>query len=155
MFIHARNVFCTFAVLTVGLALASCQSKNDQWADASSSHDGAVHTDSATADSDMQVGNVMTISVVATNFNYDPQRLTVAPGEKVKIRLINHGSVKHNIEFELPSGEVEFEQPVPPGQSKTLTLTAPQKPGQYVVYCPVDNHRNKGMTATLIVQRGE
>lgn len=102
------------------------------------------------------------IRVIATNFDFnvaarpgdpEPSRIVVQPGEKVRVTLINRAhDTKHNIEFELPGGEVEFEQPVPPGGSRTLVFTAPEQPGEYVIYCPVAHHREKGMVGTLVVR---
>lgn len=94
-----------------------------------------------------------TVTVTATDFEFQPRRILVRPGEKLQVKLVNRGSNPHNIEFELPSGEVELEKPVPPGQSKTLTFTAPQEPGVYVLYCPVAQHRARGMEGRLVVEQ--
>ena len=93
-----------------------------------------------------------TVEVVATDFEYTPSRITVDRGQPVTVRLVNRGSSPHNIEFELPAGERELEQNVPPGGTGTLRFTAPQEPGVYEVYCPVANHKGRGMTGTLVVR---
>jgi plastocyanin len=92
---------------------------------------------------------VREIRIVATDYKYDPARITATPGEKLRVTLANQGSEPHNIEFELPSGEVELEHPLEPGQSQTLDVTAPEKPGEYEYYCPVKNHHQLGMKGTL------
>ena len=94
------------------------------------------------------------VRVVATNFEFTPSTITVAPGETVEVQLVNEGSAPHNIEFELPQGEVELDQNVQPGNARTLTFTAPSEPGEYRFYCPVGNHAERGMVGTLIVREG-
>ena len=42
--------------------------------------------------------------------------------------------------------------PVDPGGRRTLSFRAPQEPGEYEVYCPMGNHRGRGMTANLVVR---
>ena len=96
--------------------------------------------------------DVRPVEVVATDFAFDPNQIRATPGQKLKVTLVNRGSAPHNIEFELPSGEVEFEKNVPAGESRSLTFTAPQKAGEYVMYCPVGNHRERGMVGKLIVE---
>jgi plastocyanin len=76
----------------------------------------------------------------------------VEPGQPLRVTLVNRGSVPHNLEFELPTGEVELEQNLPPGERRTLELTAPREPGRYVDYRPVGEHRQRGMEGTLLVQ---
>lgn len=71
------------------------------------------------------------------------------------MKLVNKSDHPHNIEFELPSGEKELEKPVPPGESAVLKFTAPPNPGEYTVYCPVANHRERGMTGTLVVREAQ
>ena len=42
------------------------------------------------------------------------------------------------------------------GASGDVELTAPAQPGTYTFYCPVWNHRQKGMEGKLIVRsKGE
>ena len=93
-----------------------------------------------------------TIEVLAYDYRFEPAKIEVAPGEAVAVKLVNKSDHPHNIEFELPSGEKELEKPVPPGESAVLKFTAPQKPGEYTVYCPVANHKEKGMTGKLVVR---
>lgn len=74
-------------------------------------------------------------------------------GQRLEVTLVNQGSYPHNVELELPTGEIEFERTVPPGQSGTFTSPSPDRPGECVYYCPVANHHDRGMESTLIVQR--
>ena len=94
-----------------------------------------------------------TVEVVAVDYRYEPARIEAAPGEPLAVKLINRGSHPHNIEFELPGGEQELEEPVPTGESAVLKFDAPQEPGEYTVYCPVADHKERGMVGTLVVRR--
>lgn len=98
-------------------------------------------------------GGLREVKITATDFDFQPMSLVVRPGQRVRVRLVNEGNAPHNIEFELPSGEIEFEQPLQAGQSRALTFTAPQETGKYIFYCPVGNHRERGMEGTLIVRQ--
>lgn len=89
--------------------------------------------------------------MTAADMRFEPSTLTVQPGQKVRVSLTNKGEAPHNVEFELPEGEKEFEENLAPGETKTLEFTAPEKPGEYTFYCPVGNHRERGMTGTLTV----
>lgn len=91
------------------------------------------------------------VEVVATDFDFDPERIQAEPGQELAVKLVNRGNSPHNIEFELPTGEKELENNVPPGQSATLRITAPREPGTYTFYCPVGNHRQRGMEGQLVV----
>ncbi len=94
---------------------------------------------------------VMRVEMVADRMEFIPNELTVRPGQPVRVELENEGTVPHNIEFELPAGEVELQQNVAPGETKVLQFQAPEKPGTYTFYCPVANHEERGMTGKLIV----
>lgn len=92
------------------------------------------------------------IEVVAENMQYNPSQIRVQPGQMVRISLINRGDKEHNIEFELPGGDKELDQNLQPGERGMLEFTAPDQAGTYTIYCPVDDHREKGMTGELIVE---
>lgn len=92
------------------------------------------------------------IEVVAENMQYNPSQIVVQAGEEVRILLINRGDEEHNIEFELPGREEELAQNLQPGERGTLEFTAPDQPGTYTVYCPVKDHKDKGMTGQLVVE---
>lgn len=78
----------------------------------------------------------------------DPATLR-APRGTVRIRAINRGRVVHALEVEGPSGEVETRE-LQPDERQTITVKL-DRPGRYVMYCPVGNHRERGMRGTVIV----
>lgn len=91
-------------------------------------------------------------TITAVEHDFDPRMISATPGQKIEITLVNEGEAEHNIEFELPGGEEEFDKNVAPGESSTMTITAPDEAGNYTFYCPVDDHRDQGMEGTLVVQ---
>ncbi|WP_224998914.1 cupredoxin domain-containing protein [Cesiribacter sp. SM1] len=113
--------------------------------------DTFVQTEEA-VDMEDDIQNARNIEVVAENMEYKPNEIRVSPGQQLTITLVNRGNENHNIEFELPDGEQELENPVEPGASASLSFKAPDQPGTYTIYCPVDNHKEKGMTGKLIVE---
>lgn len=115
---------------------------------------GQADQKKSTSQQAQQAQEAREIEVIAENLEFKPSRIEAKPGEKLRIKLVNRGDAPHNIEFELPSGERELDSNVSMGQSATLEITAPDEPGEYTIYCPVDDHREQGMTGTLVVQEG-
>ena len=91
------------------------------------------------------------IEIIASDMDYQPNEITVQAGQDLSVALLNQGEEEHNIEFELPSGEKILAKNVQPGKSDILEFKAPQEPGTYTFYCPVENHHEKGMEGKLIV----
>lgn len=99
-------------------------------------------------------------------FEFTPNTWTVPAGEEVTITITNEGTLKHEwvllkegvtitSEDELPESEeeleesyVEVEEEVEPGETKTLTFTAPPA-GTYQVICAIPDHFNSGLEGTL------
>jgi len=92
------------------------------------------------------------IEVVATEFMFEPDTITAAPGDTLIITLRNDGNDDHNIEFELPDDDYAIDEDVPPGESAELTVPVPDAAGDYVFYCPIAGHRQLGMEGTLTVE---
>ena len=91
-----------------------------------------------------------TVDLTATDFKFDPSDPTAKSGE-VTFNLKNDGQTTHSLEIEDVNGEdVELEGDVSPGSSGTVK--ADLKPGTYEFYCPVDNHKEMGMTGEITVK---
>jgi uncharacterized cupredoxin-like copper-binding protein len=89
------------------------------------------------------------VDLTATDFKFDPSDPTVKSGE-VTFNLKNDGQVTHSLEIEDVNGkDVELEGDVSPGSSGTLKANL--APGTYEFYCPVDNHKEMGMTGEITV----
>jgi hypothetical protein len=70
---------------------------------------------------------------------------------QVNFVVTNEGAEQHSLVVE--GNGLVFELPAPLGSGESSILSAELPPGEYVVYCPVgdDEHRDKGMEATLLV----
>ncbi|MFW6059433.1 MAG: cupredoxin domain-containing protein [Phycisphaeraceae bacterium] len=134
-----RFMIGLFATLTFLAAIAGCETADN----------GGVF---GTTPDPAEAANVVRVS--ARDFRFTPATITVEPGETVEIQLVNEGDAEHNIEFELPQGEVALDQNVMPGNMSMLRFSAPSESDEYTFYCPVNNHREMGMEGTLIVREG-
>jgi hypothetical protein len=70
---------------------------------------------------------------------------------QVNFVVTNEGAEEHSLIVE--GNGLVFELPAPLASGESSILSAELPPGEYIVYCPVDEgeHRQKGMEATLLV----
>ena len=97
-------------------------------------------------------GGGQTVNVSETDYELDPSDPTVEPGT-VSFEVTNGGGVTHNLEVEGPKGEEELQRDLGPGESGTLTVDL-SKPGNYEFYCPIGDHRDRGMEGEITVTGG-
>jgi plastocyanin len=90
------------------------------------------------------------LSVSLTEFALSPANPTIEPS-KLTINAKNNGSVAHSVQVNGPNGAVTLPSPLDPGESGKLTVKL-AKPGKYVWFCPIDNHRDMGMKGTITVK---
>lgn len=107
----------------------------------------------ATAQEQTADPDLSQVEVVAANLQFTPNEIKAKPGERLQIMLVNNGDVPYSIKFELPDGEQELREPVPPGKKAALIFTAPDKAGTYAFYSPMTNQRGRGVTGSLIVEK--
>jgi len=136
------------ALLAIGAAVAvpmvGCGSSSN---DNSTSN---AATQASTTGGAAATGAGGTVTLTATDFKFNPSDPTVSSGD-VSFNLKNDGQVTHSLEIENVNGQdKELEGTVSPGQSGTLKLNLPA--GKYEFYCPVDNHRQMGMTGEITVK---
>jgi uncharacterized cupredoxin-like copper-binding protein len=133
-------------VLAFGLIAAGCGSDDDETA-------ATETTPTATEEAAQPSGKpVATVEIAETDFKLDPKQPSVAKAGVVKFVAKNDGDTIHALEVEGPKGEEETED-FGPGESATLTVDL-GKPGEYVMYCPVGNHRELGMEGKVVVAGG-
>jgi plastocyanin len=82
---------------------------------------------------------------------YDRTRATV-PAGRVELRLTSRAPVPHNITIARGS-EVLAATDTITGADTAATATL--RPGEYVFFCSVGDHRDQGMEGTLTVSRAE
>jgi uncharacterized cupredoxin-like copper-binding protein len=63
--------------------------------------------------------------------------------------VANNGQDEHNLAVEGQGIRTEFVTDLTPGQTQTMQVYL--GPGTYAVYCPVGNHRERGMEISLTV----
>jgi uncharacterized cupredoxin-like copper-binding protein len=95
-------------------------------------------------------GGGQTVNMTAVDYKFNPSDTSVKSGN-VTFNLKNDGQVSHSLEIEDVNGQdQEIEGDVSPGQSGTLKVNLP--PGKYEFYCPVDSHKQMGMTGEITVK---
>ena len=108
------------------------------------------------------------LSVVLSEFTFEPETVELPAGDLVAITLRNDGSAEHDFTIKEIDGEQAFriQGDLPsrnrgdgedvhvallPGASAELRLRATE-PGEYELYCAVSGHRRAGMRTTLTVR---
>jgi uncharacterized cupredoxin-like copper-binding protein len=71
------------------------------------------------------------------------------PVGKMIFSVTNAGTVEHNFEVEGQGIEQKFDINLQPGETKNLHVDLPV--GKYTVYCPVNDHKKRGMELELMV----
>jgi plastocyanin len=129
-----RRTLFTSAVLASALFLSACGG-------------GTEATPAADGDADTSTSSGG-VTVVATEFAFDPEDFSLPADEDVELTLENKGVVEHDIVVEeLDDRELVYADA---GQTVTETVTVPA--GTYVFYCSIPGHRAAGMEGTLTVE---
>jgi plastocyanin len=90
-----------------------------------------------------------TITITETDFALEPNSVDLdAPGTYA-FEVVNEGEVAHALEVE-GEGIEEETQTLQPGQRATLTVAL--ESGSYELYCPVGDHRDRGMAGKVRIQ---
>lgn len=88
------------------------------------------------------------VTVVAKEFAYTPNKITVKAGRPVQLVLDNKGVIEHDFvvdRFKVRTGIIQ------PGKTGTVTFT-PSAKGTFEFHCSVPGHKEAGMKGTLVVQ---
>lgn len=88
------------------------------------------------------------VELVATEFAFDPADVSVDEAGETTFTVSNEGQFPHALEVE-GGGVEEGTDELAPGESGSVTVEL--EPGEYELYCPVDDHRDQGMVGTLVV----
>ena len=86
------------------------------------------------------------ITVVMTEFSFEPNKVNVTRGTKTLVRLENQGQVEHN--FSIPQLNITS-LTIQPGKAGTVEVTSPRGPLKIV--CTVPGHEEAGHVAELVV----
>jgi plastocyanin len=88
------------------------------------------------------------VTVVATEFSFDPEDFTLPADTDTELTLENAGVVEHDIVVE----ELGDEVLVFANAGETVTETVNVPAGTYTFYCSIPGHRDGGMEGTLTVE---
>lgn len=142
LFTRQRWMGSLLILLLAGLLTAGCaQNETDT--------NPMVDTSMVAADTmgmaGAQMANVVTVTL--SDYRVDmPQTLTSG---MTTFEVTNSGQVEHGFEVEGQGMEETIEMSLQPGQ--TYTLQVDLQPGSYRVYCPLEDHADRGMSMELTV----
>ncbi|MFN2431335.1 MAG: cupredoxin domain-containing protein [Gemmatimonadota bacterium] len=92
-----------------------------------------------------------TLTLDAVSYAYQPAQLSAEPGT-IRFVVRNVADEEHGFEVEGQGVEEEIES-IPGGATDSLAVTL-TTPGEYEIYCPVDDHAERGMRGTLTIAAG-
>jgi nitrite reductase (NO-forming) len=94
-----------------------------------------------------EAGDVATsdqFTVESHDIFFTPTEIEVPSDTEVTILLPNLGAAPHNFSID----ELDISVDIAPGETKEVTITAPE--GEYEYYCNIPGHKEAGMVGTLI-----
>jgi plastocyanin len=95
------------------------------------------------------VGQDGTLTAKEADFSIDLGTKTLKAGPYV-VKVDNTGNATHDLVVEQNGAKIAGTSKIAPGGSASLSVTL--KPGSYVFYCSIGNHRSMGMEVTVAVQ---
>jgi plastocyanin len=90
------------------------------------------------------------LRVTARDYSFDPNRVVVQAGGRLKITLDNRGSLAHNIKVFDRSREIGGTDSLAGGERRSATVRV--RAGGYRLVCTVGDHEEQGMVGTLEVR---
>jgi plastocyanin len=93
------------------------------------------------------VGTTMTF--ILKDFTITPANITFPKTGKYTVVMYNEGSQLHNLEIE-GNGLTAKGKDIGFGENETFTVDF-KKAGSYDMFCPIDSHKDLGMTGTITV----
>jgi uncharacterized cupredoxin-like copper-binding protein len=93
-----------------------------------------------------------TFSIGETEFKLRPGSFALTQPGVVEFAVRNDGKIVHALEVEGPTGEFETDE-IAPGKRATLKADVDEA-GTYELYCPVADHKERGMVGKLVVDGG-
>jgi len=104
------------------------------------------HGDAAGGESSPVPDDARHVPVTARSFAFDPDEISVEPGEAIAIVLTSEDEL-HDFVID----EVDAHVSAAAGQTAVGGFQAAE-PGRYAFYCSVAGHRDSGMEGTLVVE---
>ena len=110
-----------------------------------------------------QSGASTDLKVDMTDFAFTPNQFTIPAGQSITLQVTHDGMVTHEfiiMKYGKEVGEhfneedlsnIYWKIDVQPGDSETVTFTAPDQPGTYQIVCGMAGHVEAGMVGQLQV----
>jgi uncharacterized cupredoxin-like copper-binding protein len=99
-----------------------------------------------TAAAPAATGPKQTVSLV--DFALQPKTIRLDKPGTYTFEATNNGQTEHALEIE-GNGVEESTETLAPGASGTITVELEM--GEYELYCPIDSHRDRGMSGSIDV----
>jgi len=155
-------------ILLVAVAVAACGGSDEERS--SDGEDAAMQDDGPASES----GDEVVIHVHAEKTRFDPEVISVAVGQKVRLTLDNHDPILHDYTTDDPEFVVYASEGAEHGGHADATRVDGQvslrplhvaadaeqhadllfeatEAGEYVFYCSVTGHQEGGMVGTIVV----
>ncbi len=91
--------------------------------------------------------DVRTVQIEASEFAFEPATIEAEAGERLRIELVNQGSLSHNLHLE---GDARTDT-IQSDKTAAVTFTVPES-GSVEFFCNVPGHKQAGMTGRVVVQ---
>jgi len=144
-----KTIYILLAALALTvLLLSACGSgESDNPAEAAVEQEETVeeggHDDEISADS---IEGAKSITVLATEFGFEPASIELQAGEPVNIMLVNEGVIEHELQIE----EFDFHVHTQAGETAMAGLT-PDVSGTFEFGCHIPGHYEAGMVGAVEV----
>ena len=91
--------------------------------------------------------DVMTVDVLLTEYRANMPEVVEAGDLEFIVK--NSGTIEHNLQIEGLGATGKFPKDLAPNETQRFTVKL--EPGEYVFYCPVADHRSRGMETRVRV----
>jgi plastocyanin len=148
-----RRLGALAAALALAVAILTACGSTDKpeggaRASSASSEAGSPSGSAAPGSSGSTVGQNGTLTATEADFSLTLGTKSLAAGPYV-VTVENQGQATHTLVVERDGARIAGTSNISPGESASLSVTL--KPGTYVFYCSIDNHRAMGMEVTVTV----
>jgi plastocyanin len=90
------------------------------------------------------------VRVAAKEYSFDPSTIVMRGAGILRVRLVNEGSLAHNLKLMKDGEELGGTPSFPAGGSRSAQVRV--EPGSYEFICTVGDHADLGMKGTLRVE---
>lgn len=129
----------TLVLLPLLLPLAACGGGGS----------GSNAAQTTTAAAPAAASSMQTVMVSEQEFSITPSAISLTRPGTYTFKVTNKGRIGHALEIE-GHGIEQKTGTIDPGKTATLQVDL-AKAGSYEVFCPIDDHKNKGMKAALTI----